>query len=106
MDTELPDARMSQAYGHGIEQQTYQGLKGCGLAINRRWSSPSRITLAFQQYFMYHAAEPTHIVRTVQQGAVRRRHKLFLLPSEAPLGAATNWVSGQIRAFRPRQDYS
>ena len=28
------------------------------LAIERRGSSPSRITLAFQQYFKYHAAEP------------------------------------------------
>ena len=28
------------------------------LAINRRWSSPSRIALAFQQHFTSHAAEP------------------------------------------------
>ena len=30
------------------------------LGIDRRWSSPSRITLAFQQYFKHHAAEPTN----------------------------------------------
>ena len=30
------------------------------LAIERRWSSPSAITRAFQQYFKYHAAELRH----------------------------------------------
>ena len=30
------------------------------LAIERRWSSSSKISLAFQQYFKYHAAEPQH----------------------------------------------
>ena len=28
------------------------------LAINRRWSSPSRLPLAYQQDFTFHAAEP------------------------------------------------
>ena len=33
------------------------------LAIKRRWSSPSRIPLAFQQYVEYHAGEPRHTDR-------------------------------------------
>ena len=48
----------------------------------------------------------THIVRNVQQGAVRRRHRLSMLSNKAPGGATTVWVSGQDRAFGPRQDYS
>jgi hypothetical protein len=46
------------------------------LAINRRWSSPSRITLALQQYFMYHPAEP--------------RHTLSEMFSKMPFGAVTD----------------
>ena len=62
------------------------------LARERRWSSFSRVTLAFQQYFMNHATES--------------RHTLSVLSSKAPVGTATNWVSGQDRASKPRQDDS
>ena len=34
--------------------------EGRCLAINQRWSSPSRVTLAFQRYLKYHTAEPRH----------------------------------------------
>ena len=50
------------------------------------------ITLAFQQYFVSHAAEP--------------QHKLCELRNKAPLGATINWASGQDGAFRPRLVYS
>ena len=101
-----------------------------------RWSSPSRITLARQQYDMYHARDThcphrsathgpllghrtvessaigphrqtyalthqvsrggaaAHIVPSVQQGAVRRRHTLFKAVRERhwrPLSLVTFW---------------
>ena len=46
-----------------------------GLAIIRRWLSPSGITLAFQRYFKYRAVEP--------------QHTLSVRSSMALLGAAT-----------------
>ena len=46
------------------------------MAMDRRWSSPSRITVASQQYFMYHAAKP--------------QHTLSEPSSKAPLGATRN----------------
>ena len=48
----------------------------CSLAIARRWLSSSRITLVFQQYFKYHAAE---LQRTLS--------RLF---SNVPSGAITH----------------
>ena len=78
---------------------------GC-LAKEQQWSSPSRITLAFQLYVKYGAT--THIVPIVQQGAVRRPpppHCSFSAARRRK-ALAKNEVSGQIRALRPRQVYS
>ena len=54
----------------------------CLGAINRRWPSPSRTTLAFRRYFLSHAAPhtlsqssskaPSQMVHAIQQRGVRR----------------------------------
>ena len=47
------------------------------LAIDRRWSSPPRVTLAFSTVLhVSRGGAPTHIVRIVQQRAVRRNRIL------------------------------
>ena len=73
------------------------------LAINGRCSSPSRITLAFQQYFKCHAAEPRHTLSVPSSTAPVGAHTSGARCPEGASGAPTDWGSSQNQSFRDHQ---
>ena len=85
-------------HGGGGAVAVGPGRRGAGgstpesLAINQRWSLPSR-TLVDKLYFRFQRGEATaHIVPAVPQGTMTRPHAVPMLSRNAPSGATTDWI--------------